>query len=132
MVTSGRVGSAALIQGDTCLGERVFEPPRGHGDTLLPQVDSLLTTAGLSVKDVDLFAACAGPGSFTGVRVGLSVATALAWAVSKPVTAINTLEVLAYNGRDQNGLVSVVLDARRSAHTHTHTERNIFRSVRHC
>jgi tRNA threonylcarbamoyladenosine biosynthesis protein TsaB len=114
MVTVGRVGSVALLDDNTLLGERVFEPARGHGGRLLPEIDRLLTDTGIGVREVDLFAACAGPGSFTGVRVGLATASSLAWATGKPATGINTLDVLAQNECGQAGYISPVLDARRS------------------
>lgn len=111
--TSTHVGSAALVKGSNVLCQRFFEPPRGHGGVLLKEVHSLFQEADLSVQDVDLFAAGAGPGSFTGVRVGLSTLQAMAWAAERPVTAIASLWVLAHNLVTTTGCIAPVLDARR-------------------
>ena len=111
--TSTYVGSAALVKGSKVLCQRFFEPTRGHGGILLKEVHALFQEADLSVQDIDLFAAGSGPGSFTGVRVGLSTLQAMAWAAGRPVTAIASLWVLAHNLVTTTGYIAPVLDARR-------------------
>ncbi|MFT7622413.1 MAG: tRNA threonylcarbamoyladenosine biosynthesis protein TsaB [Myxococcota bacterium] len=114
--TAGRTGSVALVRDDEIVEQRFMEPARGHGGLLLAEIDALLTGHNLKPADLDLFAACAGPGSFTGVRVGLATAKALAWALGKPVAGLQSLEVLAHNALDPGiapGIVAPVLDARK-------------------
>ncbi len=109
--TSGRIGSVALARDSKLLVERFFEPARGHGGRLLAEIDEVLRSEGPAPGDVDLFAACAGPGSFTGVRVGLATVNALAWSLGRPVTAFDSLAVLARNV--SMGFAAPVLDARK-------------------
>jgi tRNA threonylcarbamoyladenosine biosynthesis protein TsaB len=111
--TSTGVGSAALTRGQELLCQSFFEPDRGHGGVLLEQLDAVLSEAGHSVREVALFAAGAGPGSFTGVRVGISTLQAMAWATGRPMTALGSLWVLAQNQRQSAGWVAPLLDARR-------------------
>ena len=107
--TSERTGSIALVRDAALIEEAPLEGDRGHGARLLVAVDALLRRHGLTAADVDLFAASAGPGSFTGVRVGLGTARALAWSLGKPATALPSLRVLAENVR--GALAAPVLDA---------------------
>ena len=111
--TTSRVGSVALLRDGTSGSERLFSPLRGHGGTLLEELDTLLREAGATLADIDLFVACSGPGSFTGLRVGLATARALAWARGRPSTGIGSLEALAAAGA-VGGIVSPVIDARKS------------------
>lgn len=87
-----------------------------HSSTLLPMVDSLLKNAILSIDDIDMFAVSAGPGSFTGVRIGVSVIKGLAFGKNKICVPVSTLEALAFNAHGMTGdfLVVPVMDARRS------------------
>ncbi len=111
--TSGRVGSVAIRRDGTLVAERFSEPARGHGGRILAEIDALLGELDIALDQVDLFAAGAGPGSFTGVRVGLATVTSLAWALGRPATAVDTLQALAGNGIDAGGLIAPVIDARK-------------------
>lgn len=111
--TSTRLGSVALRRHGELVGQRASEPAKGHGGGLIAEIDRLLGDAGIGPAQVDLFVASAGPGSFTGVRVGLSTMTALAWAVGRRATALDSLRVLAENAGPGPGLVCPVLDARK-------------------
>ena len=111
---SGPECSVALRRDGALVCERFRGSSRGHGGTLLHEVHSLLSEAQIALEEVDLFVASSGPGAFTGVRVGLATVTALAWALKKPVTAVDTLSALALNGRSSGDWVSPVLDARKS------------------
>jgi tRNA threonylcarbamoyladenosine biosynthesis protein TsaB len=78
--------------------------------------EDLLKNLGLSLADIDLFAAAKGPGSFTGVRIGVALIKGLAWATEKPVCGVSSLEALSYNGlsASADSVVCCVMDARRS------------------
>ena len=85
-----------------------------HSRTLLPMGEDMLKNAELKLADVDLLAVAHGPGSFTGVRIGVSMVKGLAWASDKPCVGVSTLEAMAWHGLAAGGLVCPVMDARRS------------------
>ncbi len=109
--TTHECGSLALARGDEILEERALFSPSGFAHVLFPELESLLARHGLDAGAVDCFAATSGPGSFTGVRVGLSCVKGLAEATGNPVVAVSNLEALAYFGTAE--LRAVVMDARR-------------------
>ena len=76
--------------------------------------ESLLKNLGISVSDIDLFAVSKGPGSFTGVRIGVAAAKGLAWGAGKPVCGVSTLEAMAYQTAQPEALICPVMDARRN------------------
>ena len=84
-----------------------------HSETIMPAVDQALSAAGLSCADMDCFAAVAGPGSFTGVRIGVCAVKGLAHAAGKPCARVHSLEALAMNFFGFDGLACPILDARR-------------------
>ena len=108
--------SAAVLRGNTLLGQTSVTGAMTHSETLLPMCDSLLKSLGLSISDIGLFACTAGPGSFTGVRIGVSMIKGLAYPRSVPCAGVSTLEALAYNlhGVSGDALVVPVMDARRN------------------
>lgn len=106
--SSDRVAEAALYL-DGTVYTLSGDSAKKHAETLLPAVERLLDSHGLTTADMDAFAADIGPGSFTGVRIGVCTANALAMAHGKPVIAVNALEALAY-GRP--GRVLAMIDAR--------------------
>ena len=87
---------------------------RRHSILLVPMIDGLLKKARLKIKDIDCFAISVGPGSFTGLRIGVAVVKALAYALKKPIVAVPTLDAIAYNGLSSNGIICPVLDARKN------------------
>ena len=107
------VASVALCEDDKLLGELTLNNGNTHSQTLLPMVEFLLKQFDMTPCDVDLFAATAGPGSFTGVRIGAATLKGLAFGTNKPCAAVSTLEALAYNLKDFDGLVCPVMNARR-------------------
>ena len=109
--TTSEFGSIALTDRDRVIEEVLLHSPDGFGHILFPQIEKLLARHGVSVNEMDCFAGAAGPGSFTGVRIGLAAVKGLAEAVSKPVVAISNLRVLAFFGAAP--LRATVLDARR-------------------
>ena len=111
--STARVASAALCEDGALLGEYTINNGNTHSETLLPMVESLLKFLKLSVSDVDLFACSVGPGSFTGIRIGVATLKGLAFASEKPCVGVSTLEAMAYNLSVPNGLICPVMNARR-------------------
>ena len=111
--TSGPACSAALLADDRLLGEIVINSALTHSETIMPAVDELLSRENLTCADVDLFAVAAGPGSFTGVRIGVCAAKGMAHATGKPCARVNSLDALAAGLPFVPGVVCPILDARR-------------------
>lgn len=109
--TTARQGSFALAEDGRILASRRIEAPDGFAGAVYGAIDELLADAGLRLADVDAFAAASGPGSFTGIRVGLTAVKALAEASGKRVAPVSNLEALAFGARGE--LRAPVLDARR-------------------
>jgi tRNA threonylcarbamoyladenosine biosynthesis protein TsaB len=111
--TSGQSGSVALMDGDSLVAERWLPTDERNAKTLAPAIREVLSSVGWTPSDVRLVAVAVGPGSFTGLRVGVTTAKTLAYAVGAEVIGVNTLEVIAAQvPRDANRL-AVVLDAQR-------------------
>ena len=85
-----------------------------HSRTLLPMVDAMLKNADLTLDDINAIAIAAGPGSFTGLRIGIAAVKGLAWAADKPCLGVSTLEAMAQNAAHIDGLIVGAMDARRS------------------
>lgn len=94
------------------LGSVVINNKLTHSVTLMPVVSDLLRNSGITTEDIDLFAVANGPGSFTGLRIGISAVKGMAFAVSKPCAAVSTLEAMAYNVAMCDGIVCASIDAR--------------------
>ncbi len=109
--TTGEFGSLAIGTPERVIEEVLMHSPDGYGHVLFERVEALLHGNGLALADIALFAAAAGPGSFTGVRVGLTAAKGLAAAMGKPAAAVSNLQALARLG--EGHLRAAVLDARR-------------------
>lgn len=111
--SSAIVATVALCEDGRLLAEYTLNNGNTHSETLLPMVESVLRLYGISVKDVDLFAASAGPGSFTGVRIGVATLKGLAFQSNKPCVGVSTLEAIAENLILHPGLICPVMNARR-------------------
>jgi tRNA threonylcarbamoyladenosine biosynthesis protein TsaB len=111
--TSTSAGSIALSEGERLIGELNVDSTQTHSVRLLLGIDTLLKSVGLSLGDLDAFAAISGPGSFTGIRIGLTVVKGLADSVSKPIASITAFEAWVEKFPGQNGVVIPVIDARR-------------------
>lgn len=112
--TTTSSGSAALLEDRRLVGEVAGESGTTHSARLLGAVDLLLRTGGVAVTDIDAFAVAAGPGSFTGIRIGLSTVKALAFASGKPVVPVSSLKALALKlVLGGAGLACPVLDAKK-------------------
>ena len=95
--TSGVSGSVALIRDNAILSEVIINIGLNHSQTILPAMAQVLESSGVDASAVDLFAVTTGPGSFTGLRIGISLIKGLALSVSKPIAAVSTLDALAMN-----------------------------------
>ena len=112
--TSGPIASAAVIKDGQVLSREVGGHGRTHSETIMPLCEKALQTAGYTPADMDAFGVDAGPGSFTGVRIGISAAKGLAAARNLPCAGVSTLLSLAFNYRDTDCIVCAVMDARCS------------------
>ena len=111
--TAAKAVSAAVTEDGKVLAAAFQDTGLTHSRTLMPLVELLLKNTGMSAADLDAVAVSAGPGSFTGVRIGVSAAKGLAWAADKPCAAVSTLAALARNVSFWDGLVVCAMDARR-------------------
>ena len=112
--SSAKAASAALVRDGKLLSQYSQCSGLTHSRTLLPMGEDMLKNAELSMSDADLLAVAHGPGSFTGVRIGVSMVKGLAWALDKPCVGVSTLEAMAWHGLAAGGLICPVMDARRS------------------
>ena len=112
--TSSRAVSCALICDGTLTGELFANTGLTHSQTAMPLVKQLLDQTGIDVSDIDLFAVSAGPGSFTGLRIGIAAVKGMAMAAGKSCAAVSTLLGLAFNAQFFSGYIAPVMDARRS------------------
>jgi len=112
--SSAKAASVALLRDGSLISQYSQCSGLTHSRTLLPMAEDLLKNAELKLADVDLFAVAHGPGSFTGIRIGVSTVKGLAWACDKPCVGVSTLESMAWHGLSAGGLVCPVMDARRS------------------
>lgn len=110
--TAGKSAAVAVLRDDTLLYETQCDNGLTHSETLLPMIDTALRACGLTVADLDLLGATNGPGSFTGLRIGLSVIKGLALPRQIPCAPVSTMAALAY-GMAGQGTVIGAQDARR-------------------
>lgn len=112
--TSGPVAGCAVMKDGQIAYAAAMRLGLTHSQTILPAVDAALRATKMRCEDMDAIAAVAGPGSFTGVRIGVCMAKGLAHATGKPCCAIDALEALSMNAAGFEGLVCPILDARRA------------------
>ncbi len=112
--TSTPIGSIALIDGENIVAEHTLNIVQAHSSRLMPAIDTVLKWGDITPDTLDGCAVGIGPGSFTGIRIGVATAKSLCYAVDKPIVGISTLEAIAYNLRWTDGIVCPILDARRS------------------
>lgn len=111
--SSGLVASVALTEDDNLIAEYTVQYKKTHSQTLLPMLDEIRNMVELDLATVDAIAVAAGPGSFTGLRIGSATAKGLAFAMGKPIIPVPTLEGLAYQMYGTDGVVCPIMDARR-------------------
>ena len=112
--TSAKAASVALFEGETLLAEQYQNTGLTHSQTLMVMAEDLLKQCGKTAQDVQAVAVANGPGSFTGVRIGVAAAKGFAWASEIPLYGVSTLEAMALQLGVWNGYVLPVMDARRS------------------
>ena len=110
--TSSQSASCALLEDDLLLGEFFTNVSSTHSQTILPMVHALLEQTRITPAEIDLFGVTTGPGSFTGLRIGLSAIKGMAHALGKPCVGVSTLESLACGLTETDALIAPVLDAR--------------------
>ena len=112
--SSAKAASVALMEDGVLIGESYLNNGKTHSATLMPMAQRLLSDSGWTAGDLDYVACAKGPGSFTGVRIGVSAAKGLAWAAEKPCCGVSTLYGMAMLLRNQTGIICPVMDARRN------------------
>lgn len=111
--SSGLVASVAVTEDDNLLGEYTINYKKTHSQTLLPMLDEVAKMIELDLKTVDAIAISAGPGSFTGLRIGSATAKGLALALDKKIVSVPTVDALAYNIWNCTDVICPLMDARR-------------------
>lgn len=111
--TANQVMGVALFQEKQIIGEHMTNLKKNHSVRLMPAVHQLMEDTAVSPEDLEKIVVSKGPGSYTGVRIGLSTAKSLAWALDIPIVGVSSLEVLAYQGRFFPGAICPFFDARR-------------------
>lgn len=106
--------SACLTEDERLIAQAYENSGMTHSKTLLPMAEELLKHCGAKMEDIDVFAVAAGPGSFTGLRIGVSACKGLAWALEKPCAGVSTLEAMAWGIALWRGEICCVMDARRN------------------
>lgn len=111
--TSTNVLGVAVANEKGIIGEQITYTKKNHSVRAMPTIELLLKECGLKPKDLDKIVVAKGPGSYTGVRIGVTIAKSLAWSLGIGLSGISSLEALAANGRYFNGLICPLFDARR-------------------
>jgi tRNA threonylcarbamoyladenosine biosynthesis protein TsaB len=111
--TATWTASVGLVRDGEVVAEKSRYTTASHGEHLFALVEAVLLEAGVTLSDVGVIAGSSGPGSFTGLRIGLSVVKGLAYAGGQKVVAVSTLEALARSAEEREGLVCACLDARK-------------------
>lgn len=111
--TSARAVSVAVTENGRVLTSAYQDSGLTHSRTLMPLAEGVLRGVGLSARDVDAFAAAAGPGSFTGIRIGVAAVKGLAFGADRPAVGVSTLAAMARNVALADGLIVCAMDARR-------------------
>lgn len=106
--------SLAVMKGEKVLGRVHRKKPRSHSTLLVPMVDKVLKISKTKLKDLDGFCVSVGPGSFTGLRIGVTTIKGLAFVTKKPIVAVPTLDAIAENQKRFHGIICPVLDARKN------------------
>lgn len=111
--TSTNVMGISILDNDKILAEYITNMKKNHSTSLMPAIDRLLEEVNWLPADLELIAVAKGPGSYTGVRIGVTTAKTLAWTLNIPLVGVSTLESMAYSNHYFKGLISPIIDARR-------------------
>ncbi|MEG2001061.1 MAG: tRNA (adenosine(37)-N6)-threonylcarbamoyltransferase complex dimerization subunit type 1 TsaB, partial [Evtepia sp.] len=112
--SSATAASVAICEGETLIAQTFQNSGFTHSQTLLPMTEALLAGCGYTLGQMDMIAVAVGPGSFTGLRIGVAAAKGLAWAADLPCAACSTLESMAWNLVGIPGEICTAMDARRN------------------
>jgi tRNA threonylcarbamoyladenosine biosynthesis protein TsaB len=112
--TSSLTAGVAVMEDSTLLGEYSINHKKTHSTMLMPMIKELMDKLELLPADIDVYAASVGPGSFTGLRIGITTVKSIAYAAGKPVVSVPTLDALAYNVPMVHSLVCPIMDARNN------------------
>lgn len=111
--TATNVCSVAVLDDTTVLGHKTIDDEKTHSQKLMPMLEELLSSLHLNLNDIDLFGVDIGPGSFTGIRIGIATVKAFADVYNKPICGISSLESFAYSAKESNtSYVCSLLDAK--------------------
>lgn len=111
--TSTILGGAAIMEDDNLIAETRINVKITHSERIMGEIDHILKQAGLKIDDIDVFAIAIGPGSFTGLRVGLSAIKGLVYATGKMLVSVSTLHAMAYSMPFSKYQICTLLDARK-------------------
>ena len=111
--STAKTSTVAVLENDSLLGLYSVNIQNTHSETLLPMVKSILGSLKLTNEDIDAYAVSEGPGSFTGVRIGVATIKGLAFGREKPCVGVSTIEALYENLADYEGIVCPIMNARR-------------------
>lgn len=112
--TSTNYLSLALMKDGKIIGKFHRRSDMRHSSLLVPMIDKLLKKSGSKIKDIDAFCISVGPGSFTGLRIGVTTVKGLSYCLKKPIVAVPTLDVIAANVKNFSGVICPVLNARKN------------------
>lgn len=112
--TSSMATSIAVIEDNKLICEYTVNTKKTHSQKLMPMIENMLMMSDLKIKEIDMIAICIGPGSFTGLRIGMATAKAIAHVNNLPIVGVNSLEILAANMDLCDKKICSVLDAQRN------------------
>lgn len=111
--SSSKVATVAILKDDVLLGEYILNDKREHSVILMPLIETLLKECNLTIDDIDGYVVSKGPGSFTGLRIGMATVKGMSFGNNKPYISISSLDALAYNLISFNGIICPIMDALR-------------------
>lgn len=112
--TSSKIATIALLDNDELMGEYTLNHKKSHSEKLMPMIEELLNSCNIKAKEIDVFAVSLGPGSFTGLRIGIATMATMAQALDKKIVGVPTLEALAYNLFNIKSLICPIIDGQRN------------------
>lgn len=111
--TSNQTLAVAVVKGNEVLYSNAKIVNNSHSVEAMPEIEKAINGSGLTINDIDRIAVAKGPGSYTGLRIGVTLAKTLAWTLRKELVSISSLEALALNCKNHTGLISPIFDGRR-------------------
>lgn len=111
--TSTNVLGVGIASNEKIIGEYITNIKRNHSTRVLPAIDFLLKDCGMDIKEINKIIVADGPGSYTGLRIGLTIGKTLAWTLNIPIVGVSSLKLMAASARYFDGYISPVMDARR-------------------